>query len=332
MNSAVIVWSYPGETHFNILCNDPNGDTNFVFAPFLKNKTPFNIRGAATTVDLDELTIQLSGKNPLSSTKEDVYQNAVHKAVDQLKNHHADKVVVSAITSYKFNPKPILWLKGFREQYPQAFIYLVQSEETGTWLGATPERLVSGFQNEFNTISLAGTRKSEDETVPWGQKEGLEQSIVTDYLRNLLVEHGAKNIRISRAQTLSYGSLQHLASDISFQSEKKVEDIANMLHPTPAVCGTPLTKALEMLPTLEEHDRKYYTGYLGTLNGQGKTALFVNLRCMELFEDGICCYTGCGITEDSIAEDEWHETRLKLRSMVSIIEKMQKLPDILIPC
>ena len=332
MNSTVIVWSDPGETHFNILRENPLGDTHFVVAPFDKNKRSFNIRGAATTIELDDLSIQLSGKAPLSSTSESEYQNAIHRAVDQLKNHHADKVVVSAITSYKFDPKPVLWLEGFRAQYPQAFIYLIQSEETGTWLGATPERLVSGFQNEYKTISLAGTRKSEDETIPWGQKEGLEQSIVTDYLRNLLVENGAENIRISRAQTLSYGTLQHLASDISFQSDKKVEDIANMLHPTPAVCGTPLEKALDMLPALEEHDRKYYTGFLGTLTEQGNTALFVNLRCMELFEDGICCYTGCGITEDSIAEDEWHETRLKLRSMVSIIEKMQKLPDILIPC
>ncbi|MBI1266805.1 MAG: isochorismate synthase [Cryomorphaceae bacterium] len=332
MNSPFIVWSYPGETHFNILHEVSEGDTHFVFAPFHKNKHPFNIRGAATTIELDDLAIQLSGKNPQSSTSEVAYENAINRAVDQLKNHHADKVVVSAITSYKFVPQPILWLKGFREQYPQAFIYLIQSEETGTWLGATPERLVSGDQNEFKTISLAGTRKSEDDTIPWGQKEALEQSIVTDYLRNLLIQNGAENIRISRAQTLSYGTLQHLASDISFQSDKKVEDIANMLHPTPAVCGTPLEKALEMLPSLEEHERKFYTGYLGTLDNKGKTALFVNLRCMELFEDGICCYTGCGITEDSIAEDEWHETRLKLRSMVSIIEKMQNLSDILIPC
>lgn len=328
----LILWSNPGDEHFNILREDPQGDTSFVVAPFQKNKKTFNIRGVAATVSIDNLSIELFGKNPKSSTSEQEYQNAIRKAVDELKKHSADKVVVSAITSFNFNPKPLQWLSGFRSQYPQAFIYLIQSRETGTWLGATPERLVSGVKNEFQTISLAGTRKSEDVTVPWGQKEALEQSIVTDYLRNLLIQNGALNIRISRAQTLSYGSLQHLASDIHFQSDEKVEVIANLLHPTPAVCGTPLKNALEMLPTLETHDRKYYTGYLGTLTSEGNSALYVNLRCMELFEDGICCYTGCGITEDSIAEDEWHETRLKLRSMVSIIEKMQNLSDILLPC
>lgn len=332
MSKSIILFSYPGDKEFYFLHENEAGNTQFFIAPFQKSQATSIIRGVATKINIEDFQVELTGTTPCSSTTSNEYQDAVNRAIQQLRSHTVDKVVVSAVTSYQFKPQPIAWLSEFRIRYPQAFIYLVSTPETGTWFGATPERLVVKRNDLYTTISLAGTRKSEAETIPWGQKEGLEQSIVTDYLKDRLVANGASNIRIARAETIEYGTIQHLASEITFQSDKKSEEVANILHPTPAVCGTPLNEALKLLPALEQHSRKYYTGYLGTLSDDDNADFYVNLRCMELFKDGICCYTGCGITEDSIAEDEWQETRLKLRSMVSIIEKMQKLPDILKPC
>ncbi|MDZ7613679.1 MAG: chorismate-binding protein [Flavobacteriaceae bacterium] len=75
----------------------------------------------------------------------------------------------------------------------------------------------------------------------------------------------------------------------------------------------------------EGYDRSFYTGFLGEINlnsGDEKSAsthLFVNLRCMELFEDKAVIFVGGGITSDSIKEKEWEETVAKSATMKAIL-------------
>ena len=48
--------------------------------------------------------------------------------------------------------------------------------------------------------------------------------------------------------------------------------LATALHPTPAVCGTPMEKAREAIQHIEPFDREFFTGMLGwsDLNGDGE--------------------------------------------------------------
>ncbi|HXB11581.1 MAG TPA: chorismate-binding protein, partial [Bacteroidia bacterium] len=64
---------------------------------------------------------------------------------------------------------------------------------------------------------------------------------------------------------------------------------------------------------------KYYTGYLGPYNIDGKAELFVNLRCAEVFNDSVNIYVGGGITSDSVAEKEWDETVMKSQTLLSVM-------------
>ena len=50
-----------------------------------------------------------------------------------------------------------------------------------------------------------------------------------------------------------------------------------------------------------------------------KTDLFVNLRCMKIEEKKANLYIGCGITEDSIPENEYIETINKSMTMKKVI-------------
>ena len=69
----------------------------------------------------------------------------------------------------------------------------------------------------------------------------------------------------------------------------------------------------------EHSPRLYYSGFMGALSVEGKTNLFVTLRCMELFSNGYCLYAGGGILNDSTEEQEWQETEIKLDTMRNII-------------
>ena len=96
-------------------------------------------------------------------------------------------------------------------------------------------------------------------------------------------------------------------------------ELLEALHPTPAVCGSPKDEAMNLIRKLEEKDREYYCGIVGPARIRGSTNLFVNLRCMRVFEDKIRLHAGGGITKDSDPEAEWMETENKCQTMLDLL-------------
>jgi isochorismate synthase len=86
------------------------------------------------------------------------------------------------------------------------------------------------------------------------------------------------------------------------------------LHPTPAVCGIPKEKSLELILQTEKHNREFYAGFIGPLDNDN-AQLFVNLRCMKLTSKWATYFAGGGLTAQSEAEAEWEETCLKLKTL-----------------
>jgi isochorismate synthase len=109
-----------------------------------------------------------------------------------------------------------------------------------------------------------------------------------------------------------------------------LQQVINLLHPTPAVCGLPKEKSKAFILENENYDRSFYTGFLGELNSSFATDsvssnLFVNLRCMQievaskLTMTKAYLYMGCGITKDSIPEKEWTESVNKSMTMKKVL-------------
>ena len=94
----------------------------------------------------------------------------------------------------------------------------------------------------------------------------------------------------------------------------------NLLHPTSAVCGMPKLSALQFIEQNEHLNRGLYSGYLGPVNMGGISKLYVNLRCMQLFDQSAKLYAGAGITFDSIPEREWDETTLKCHTLLDVMD------------
>ena len=73
----------------------------------------------------------------------------------------------------------------------------------------------------------------------------------------------------------------------------------------------PKNDSLSLILKTENHNREYYTGYLGLKNKKDEIDLYVNLRCMKVDKQEIKIYVGGGITKDSKLEAEWLETEMK---------------------
>ena len=123
----------------------------------------------------------------------------------------------------------------------------------------------------------------------------------------------------STPETVTAGNIAHLKTTFNIQTNKTPVELANLLHPTPAVCGLPEKTAKDFILKNEGHSREFYTGFLGIINDRS-CSLFVNLRCMQLFKNENWLYVGGGITSLSNADKEWRETELKAQTLLNILD------------
>lgn len=249
---------------------------------------------------------------PILPISREDYLDRCQDLIDKLKDGEAEKAVLSIVDAKPYNATYTdIYLKSV-EDYSKAFVYFLHAPGVFTGIGASPEVLLERQGEACQTMSLAGTRQKGGK--PFEEKEREEQDIVTQYILKRLTEEGVADIQYSDAYEHEAGPLVHLRSDIIFRTEKSDTEILNALHPTPAVCGQPLEAARELIRQAEEHDRRYYSGYIG-IQGKEFSRYFVNLRCIEKKDYYALCYAGGGITPSSEPVSEWMELLNKLEVM-----------------
>ena len=116
-------------------------------------------------------------------------------------------------------------------------------------------------------------------------------------------------------------NLVHLRSDFTFSlpDNHHLGDLLMALHPTPAVCGLPKREAFDFIVRNEHTPRRYYSGFMGPLNMNDATHLYVSLRCMNIDGETYHLYAGGGLLKDSVEEQEWLETEAKMQTMRELL-------------
>ena len=261
--------------------------------------------------------------------RKELFIDLVKDGITQIKKGRFTKFVVARNMMVPL-PASLSWSTLFdtlRSSYPQTLISLVSTPEFGTWLGASPEILLSVDQkNIATTVALAGTRKQKhDGDVRWSDKERREQGLVTDFINDVLKDAGVQKYQKDNSTTHSMGHLRHLKETFQFDlnhpdNAVSIDKLIYKLHPTPAVCGLPQKEAFHFIQTEEMLDRSLYTGFLGPVNFTDPLNLYVDIRCAQLFKDNALIYAGAGITADSDPLAEWEETEEKCRVMVDVLE------------
>ncbi|MGR3808915.1 chorismate-binding protein [Jiulongibacter sp. NS-SX5] len=268
--------------------------------------------------------------------EKEAFESLVRHAINKIKEEEEDflKVVLSRKKEVKL-PEGFDGIQHFQkitEKYPSLFCSLVYlPQQSQTWIGASPETLVS--QNEFGTfetMALAGTQSAFDANgksiscpeALWSQKEIEEQALVSRYIINCFKKIRVREFEEIGPRTVQAGNLLHLQTRFKVDTERinfsqMSSVMLDLLHPTSAVCGMPKDIAQQFILENEPYNRGMYSGYLGPVNVQQKTNLYVNLRSLCISEGSIQLYAGCGITADSNPEKEWNETEMKLKTILA---------------
>jgi isochorismate synthase len=326
------IWSLPGSTSWKgirqldhlINANFDLDSDGFLVAPFDKDKAPKFIRCDQEIQSLYELenltsipipTIANEIVDPIQLSHEQ-YVTICRSIIDSLKRGEADKVVLSRVKSVSFTTKIIHFFIQLMESYPKAMVFMY-SFGNEIWIGASPETLFKGNSTSFSTMALAGSMPVKEDP-QWASKEIQEHAYVEHYIEAILKEKALSYVK-DGPNTIQAGPVLHLKSDYQGMIDaSSIKPLIKALHPTPAVCGIPLEKALALIKQNEQHDRLDYAGFFGPINNN-ELNLFVNLRSAMISGNKLHLFLGGGITKDSDPEQEWKETEWKAKTLLSIL-------------
>ncbi|MGE0228083.1 MAG: isochorismate synthase MenF [Dehalococcoidia bacterium] len=211
-------------------------------------------------------------------------------------------------------------LDRLRRGYPHCHLFTMSTADA-TFLGATPELLVSLRQGVVSALGLAGSAprgedEAEDERLGRAllssQKNRVEHEIVVRTLREDLRPVTSDLEAAGEPGLLRLPNIQHLATDVSGRALAGVDilELVGRLHPRPAVCGWPTETAIEVIRRHETFDRGWYAGLVGWIDAAGEGEFAAALRSALVRGERAWLFAGAGIMGDSepeaeLAEIEW---------------------------
>lgn len=253
----------------------------------------------------------------------------VAQAIGRIKAGELEKIVlardVTGTSEHPIDPRHLL--SRLAKGYENCWTFSVD-----TMVGATPELLVRTEKGLVTSRVLAGTiQRTADE--------------VTDTARAAMLAHSSKDLEEHEYAVVSVATalkpyctslnvpetpfvlhlpnVLHLASDVTAvldaTSHATSLVLAQALHPTAAVCGTPTQDAADVILEIEEMDRARYAGPVGWVGADGDGEWGIALRSGSLDPSNpheIRLFAGCGIVAASDPQSELAETKAKLAPMV----------------
>ena len=261
----------------------------------------------------------------------DHYKNLVRLGIQAISEGKLEKVVPSRTKTIQLSEEFDLSksLLSMLKAYPNSFVNFFHIPNVGTWIGASPEILIETKGEYFHTMSLAGTQPATGEnslkTAAWTSKEIKEQALVSRYIVDCFKKIRLREYDEYGPKTVLAGTLLHLRSDFRVNmSTTNFPQLGSvmleLLHPTSAVCGMPREAAHAFLKEFEGFDRSFFAGFIGPVNINQETSIYVNLRTASIYGNKALLYAGAGVTEDSDPEKEWEETELKCQIIGKFIQ------------
>lgn len=228
-----------------------------------------------------------------------------------------EKVVLSRIKTITYRSKidPFMIYNHLRKTCKNAtpFLFLLNEEEA--FLGATPELLYKKNHLFIETEALAGTAViSQKEALLRSEKDIEEFLIVKKAIHEMLQKISHPFPFDEKFFLKETHSLCHLHYPFKAILKEPIKDetLVEMLHPTPAIGGSPREEALSFIFDTETHDRGYFCGTLANITDK-HSQVYVGIRSSLIQKNKMHIFTGAGIVKNSNAKSEWEELENKTR-------------------
>jgi menaquinone-specific isochorismate synthase len=316
-----------------LLRTDPDGRTWAVltepapFAPPGPGELVGRLRGSAADAPWPAAR-RLDSERSAGGSGLAGWQAAVRAALAAIGAGRLDKVVLAreaAVEAERPFPRGEVLRRLRRRSGRSTYLYA-----SGGFVGASPELLVRRRGRVATSRPMAGTVPRGDSAaaeadglarLTGSPKEAVEHRLVVDAVAEGLAKV-ADRVEVGRPEVVRLATVAHLATEITADLTGPLPsalELAGLLHPTPAVGGSPRDAALAAIAALEPFDRGRYAGPVGWVDRAGDGEWAVALRCAALQGRRGHLIAGAGIVPGSDPDAEWAETEHKLRAMLEVL-------------
>jgi len=250
----------------------------------------------------------------------------VARAVARINAGEMDKVVLARDLAVDARSAiDARWLlQRLVEHYDNTWVFAVDG-----LVGATPEMLVKLEKGLVTSRVLAGTirRTGDDEhdlalaaSLARSSKDLEEHEYAVRSVADALAPH-CSSVNVPESPfVLHLSNVMHLATDVAgvLTDHATSLALAESLHPSAAVCGTPTHIADAAIRELEQMDRGRYAGPVGWMDAAGDGEWGIALRCgaIDAAEPSrMRLFAGCGIVAGSDPDSELAESDAKFVPM-----------------
>ncbi len=288
------------------------------------------------TESFDSLNVKASIRSKLNDDDITSWNDIFHKALTALKNGDLDKLVLSRAYSFNIDSQ-INWdllLQKLYDRFPDCYLFFIK-KNSSIFFGSSPEMFLKVSDKIAEVESVAGSAARGEETgsdyelekfLQSSEKNHQEHLFVSDFITNVLIKY-SNNVRvIEEKQIRKLDNIQHLLTRISAElnTKENLFELIDSLFPTPAVCGVPKEKAINLIRELEAHDRGMYSGLVGLIDFEGNCELAVSIRSAIVNDNQVTAFAGAGLVKDSDPQEEFLETKLKLNTILSLFTDENK--------
>ena len=247
------------------------------------------------------------------------WMSVVAEAVGRIAAGDLEKVVLARdLIATTDAPLDVRWpLRRLAAQYEMCWTFHVDG-----LFGATPEMLVRRERGLVTSRVLAGTirRTGDDErdlalaaTLARSSKDLEEHEYAVRSVADALEPH-CSSMNVPEAPfVLHLPNVMHLATDVNgvVHDVATSLQLAESLHPSAAVGGTPTPDATTLIAEIEGMPRDRYAGPVGWMDASGDGEWGIALRSAMVTGGGVRLFAGCGIVASSDPEAELAESQAK---------------------
>ncbi len=249
------------------------------------------------------------------------WMSVVADAVSRIDHGDLEKVVLARdLLATASEPVDVRWpLRRLAELYPMCWTFHVDGI-----FGATPEMLVRRERGLVTSRVLAGTirRTGDDErdlalaaALARSSKDLEEHEYAVRSVADALDPH-CSSMNVPEAPfVLHLPNVMHLATDVAGVVHDAATvsslQLAEALHPSAAVGGTPTPVATALISAIEGMDRGRYAGPVGWMDASGDGEWGIALRSASVDGATVRLFAGCGIVGGSDPAAELAEAQAK---------------------
>jgi para-aminobenzoate synthetase len=271
----------------------------------------------------------------------DAYLDRIADCLEEIRDGESYEICLTNAVTAPVAIEPRRTFSWLRRRSPVPYGALLELPDVAI-LSASPERFLTvGRDRAVESKPIKGTRprgatraddKALRDDLAANPKDRAENLMIVDLIRNDLnrvCEIGTVHVpKLFDVET--YAPVHQLVSTIrgTLRPEASAVDCVRATFPGGSMTGAPKLRTMQIIDRLEDGPRGFYSGALGWFALSGATDLSIVIRTLTATKERVTFGVGGAIIALSDAEEEFEETVVKSRAMVTALLSTADAPAV----